>query len=211
MSDPVQGRDKARVFRRNPDSTRRKLLEAAAEEIFTQGFRTASLDNILKKTGVTKGALYHHFPNKQALGYAVLEELIFPEAATGWEPLWDESLNPIDALTGILEHDKVRRGPERANQGCPINNLVQEMSGVDEGFRERLMKFQRRWILAVEKALLRGQAAGQVRADVDALQTATLLVASYEGCAGIAKVHRDKSRFASCVDAIIVFLNGLRA
>lgn len=197
--------------RRNPDTTRRRILEAAHEEIFGQGFRAASLDNILKKTGVTKGALYHHFPNKQALGYAVLEEIIFPEAARGWEPLRDETERPLDVLIDVLEADKRRFGGERASRGCPINNLVQEMSAADEGFRERLANFQSRWIRAVEKVLQRAQAAGQVRADINARQAATLVVSSYEGCSGLAKVNRDANCFGSCIDAIVIFLNGLRA
>lgn len=40
------------------------------------GFQAASLNNILAKTGLTKGALYHHFPDKDRLGYAVIEEVI---------------------------------------------------------------------------------------------------------------------------------------
>jgi len=52
--------------------TRRKILESAFHEIHRNGFQAASLNPILERTGVTKGALYHHFPNKQTLGYAVL-------------------------------------------------------------------------------------------------------------------------------------------
>ena len=57
-------------------STRQEILESAFQEIHRNGFQAASLTSILERTGVTKGALYHHFPNKQALGYAVLEEVV---------------------------------------------------------------------------------------------------------------------------------------
>jgi len=62
---PVEGRP------RDPQATRQALLLAAFEEIHEQGFRAASLDRILERAGCTKGALYHHFENKTALGYAV--------------------------------------------------------------------------------------------------------------------------------------------
>ena len=61
---------------RNPDLTRKSLLRAAFQEIYESGFQAASLDKILSKAGVTKGALYHHFSSKQKLGYAVVDELI---------------------------------------------------------------------------------------------------------------------------------------
>ena len=63
------------ITRRNPKATRELLLEAAFWEIFRSGFQAASLDAILKETGVTKGALYPHFPSKAALGHAVIDEV----------------------------------------------------------------------------------------------------------------------------------------
>ena len=62
--------------KREPDITRQKILEAAYEEIHRCGFQAASMNDILRKAGVTKGALYHHFSGKKDLGYAVLEEII---------------------------------------------------------------------------------------------------------------------------------------
>src|SRR6202044_3625075 len=64
---------------RDPERTRERLLRAASREIYRSGFQSASLDRILVSAGVTKGALYHHFENKEALGYAVVEEVISPD------------------------------------------------------------------------------------------------------------------------------------
>jgi len=57
-------------------ATRQIILQAAFDEIHARGFQGASLSKILSSTQVTKGALYHYFPNKLALGYAVVEEHI---------------------------------------------------------------------------------------------------------------------------------------
>ena len=70
------GEDTGERRSRDPDVTRNKLLQAAFEEIYRRGFQAASLDTILIKAGVTKGALYHHFPDKAALGYAVVDEVV---------------------------------------------------------------------------------------------------------------------------------------
>ncbi|MDX1455432.1 MAG: TetR/AcrR family transcriptional regulator [Gammaproteobacteria bacterium] len=196
--------------RRNPDETRLVLLTAAFEEIHAQGFRKASLDNILKRTGVTKGALYHHFPNKAALGYAVLDEVIMPEYVKIWSPVLDEKLNPVDALVAILERHCSPDFEEQVNLGCPVNNLVQEMSGVDEGFRERLKMMLDEWIRGVRSALERGQANGQVRDDIDADDTARIIVATFEGCTGFAKCSQDPTVFQDSIKALVRFCNGLR-
>jgi AcrR family transcriptional regulator len=52
------------------------LLRAAFREVYPSGFRTADVDAILAAAGVTKGALYHHFESKEALGHAVVDEVI---------------------------------------------------------------------------------------------------------------------------------------
>jgi TetR/AcrR family transcriptional regulator, transcriptional repressor for nem operon len=62
--------------RRNPQGTRERLLQAAFQEIYKSDFRGTNLETILRATGATKGAMYHHFASKEALGYAVVDEII---------------------------------------------------------------------------------------------------------------------------------------
>lgn len=57
------------------DATRAALLDTAAQMFAVGGFVRTSLDDIATATQVTRGAVYHHFENKQALFEAVLESL----------------------------------------------------------------------------------------------------------------------------------------
>lgn len=198
------------LHRRNPDQTRQAILDAAFEEIHAQGFRSASLDNILKKTGLTKGALYHHFPNKAELGYAVLDEMIMPHYHRDWQPLLDEKRDPVDALVTVIDHVCTERVGEYLVMGCPVNNLVQEMSGLDEGFRKRLLIMLNSWVGAIAKALVRGQEMGAVRKDVDPTDTARLIVSTFQGCAGFAKCSQDGEVFRDCMRSLSRFCEGLR-
>jgi len=194
---------------RNPDQTRETILLAAFEEIYQQGFRKASLDNILSRTGVTKGALYHHFPNKMALGYAVVDEIIVPHAELRWQRLQDESSNPIDTLIDIGENSELPIERD-VSLGCPINNLAQEMAGLDEGFRERLNRFLDRWRDAIEAALHRGQHNGQVRTDIDAHEVAAFMVAAFEGAYGLAKCAGREEVLGTCLSGLNTYVNSLR-
>ncbi len=195
---------------RNPDQTRESLLLAAFEEIYHQGFRQASLDNILRRTGVTKGALYHHFPNKMALGYAVVDEIIVPHGETRWRRLGDESLNPIDTLIEIGEEEPFPFARD-VKLGCPINNLAQEMAGIDAGFQERLNRFLDRWRNAIEFALQRGQRAGQVRHDIDPREVAAFMVGAFEGAYGLAKCAGSEEVLETCLNGLKSYANSLRA
>src|SRR6202521_3067777 len=130
---------KRRVPRlRNPERTRERLLQAAFREVYRYGFQSAGIDTILAATNVTKGALYYHFESKEALGYAIIEEIISEITRDRWVlPLQrSKDKNPVDALIGIVQAIPAR--PRDVRNGCPLVNLAQEMSLLDEQFRKRL-------------------------------------------------------------------------
>lgn len=195
--------------RRAPDATRQRLLGRAFEEIHRHGFRAASLDSILADAGVTKGALYHHFGNKAELGYAVVDEVVRPIVEQGWRRVL-EAADPVDAAIRLIR-DRLKSGGEAALAlGCPFNNLAQEMSPVDEGFRRRLAAILEDWRDATAKALRRGQRTGAVRRDVDARTAAVFIIAGVEGCIGMAKAAGSREVLEAGFRGLIDYLEHLR-
>lgn len=174
---------------RNPGRTRRLLLLAAFEEIYRSGFRSADLDAILAAAGVTKGALYYHFDNKEALGYAVVDEVIATNLHQKWVQPLRNAKNPIDVLVRIIRSESTKR--EDVQRGCPLLNLSQEMSGLDEGFRKRTARVYQDWHDAMAEALREGQKRKVVRTDIDANETATFLIAAWEGYVVLGKNSQD--------------------
>ena len=94
--------------------------------------------------------------------------------------------------------------------GCPVNNLVTEMSGVDEGFRRRLAKVLDEWKDTISDGLRRGQQAGLVRSGIDPVAVATFYVASYQGACGFAKNAHDIAPFVACREGLDEHLKSLR-
>lgn len=193
------------------DQTRSDLLEAAFGEIHAQGFRAASLDNILKKTEVSKGALYHHFPNKKALGYAVLDEVIKPQSEEKWQRLRNPDNNPLDILIEIGCQMAEEATQESILLGCPICNLVNEMASIDGGFQERLAKFRSEWHIEIIDAIERGQANGQVLADVEPLAVANFLLATHDGASSVGKATQSVEAYKRCVNETRRYIECLRA
>jgi AcrR family transcriptional regulator len=62
------------------EATRRELVDAATRLFAREGYEQTSIESVLRETGVSRGALYHHFASKEALFEAVLDEL---QAACG--------------------------------------------------------------------------------------------------------------------------------
>jgi len=174
---------------RDPERTRKRLLQAAFQEIHRSGFRSADVDAILAKAGVTKGALYYHFDSKEALGYAVVDEVIASNLHQKWVQPLRNAQNPIDVLIRIIQSESLKR--EDVQRGCPLLNLSQEMSGLDEGFRRRTAQVYKDWHVAMAEALRQGQKRRVVRSDINANETAMFLIAAWEGYVVLGKNSQD--------------------
>ena len=193
---------------RDPVRTRQRLLQAAFQEVYHSGFQGSDLEAILDRAGVTKGALYHHFENKEALGYAVVDEVLATRMRDKWLRPLERARNPIDALARIVQSTSTK--PEWLRGGCPMNNLAQEMSPLDEGFRKRLAKLFSGWYDGIAAALREGQKRGLVRSDVDPNERAIFLVAVYEGYLSLAKNSQDARVLRAGKRMLILHLESLR-
>ena len=194
---------------RHTDLTRDKLLNAAFCEMHRQGYQAASIANILHDTGLTKGALYHHFPTKHELGLAVIDEIIRNRLEQLIFLPIRESAEPVAALLAVIGTLGNRNDPEFVKLGCPLNNLMQEMSPLDDAFKERLNAILATWGRTVEDALARGQQAGTVRADVDCQAAALFIVSAWEGCIGIAKSLQSTAGFSVCMAQLQQYVRSL--
>jgi TetR/AcrR family transcriptional repressor of nem operon len=193
------------------ETTRQRILSAAFQEFYRYGFQGGSLNRIVEEIGLTKGALFHHFAGKQELGYAVVDEVIWPRFRANWiEPL-QQSEDPIEDTKRLLLHMAQKGGPAgNLVQGCPVNNLAQEMSPLDEEFRQRLEKIYAAWRLVFETALAQGIKVGKVRKDVSPAKVAAFLVAALTGIVGTVKNAQDRQLLRTAGAALLDYLESLR-
>ena len=192
------------------DGTRRRILEAAFAEFYRNGFQGGSLNRIVEAAGTTKGALFHHFTGKQDLGYAVVDEIIEPLLMRRWlDPLGGSS-DPVAEITQSFRRF-VAADIESGSwlQGCPLNNLAQEMSPLDEGFRSRIDAMYTTWRDGFSAALQRGIDAGKVRADVDPPAVAALLVAAQMGIWGTGKSSRSQETMIRATEAVCDYIDSI--
>ena len=194
---------------RDPERTRERLLQAGFREVYRSGFQGAGVDSILAATNVTKGALYYHFGSKEALGYAIVEEIIAKLVRDRWlRPMLGNG-QPIDILIGIVRRTPVR--PEEVRSGCPLLNLAQEMSPLDEQFRKRLERIFQAWQEGVATLLRKGQSEGTVRCDLNPDEIASFLIAMVEGYVSLAKNAQDAKVWEVGIRNIVGWLRSLRA
>ncbi|HBI46157.1 MAG TPA: hypothetical protein DDY78_25385 [Planctomycetales bacterium] len=124
-------------------ATREKILQAAARLFALKGYHDAKLEEVLYAAQVTKGAFFHHFRDREDLGFAVLDwhmeqrrqllDVIEQELplAKQVDPL-QQVFRRLDAV-----QEMVRRR-EGCKGGCIIGNMSTALSDCHDGFRKRL-------------------------------------------------------------------------
>lgn len=199
------------VRKRDPEGTRERLLGAAFGEIYANGYTAASMDRIVAESGVTKGALYHHFGSKKALAQAMIEGTIREMVVNSFLGPLEIAQDPIDGIQRCISERLESVTPETVVCGCPLNNLAQELSGSDDDFQAQIDNLYEEWRDSIAEALVRGQKSGHVRADVDAKDVATFTIAAIAGSAGFAKSARDIDVARSSMRVLCTYLDTLRA
>ncbi len=198
------------VVTKNSERTRGKILEAAFDEFYKNGFQGGSINRIVHGAGTTKGALFHHFDGKDDLGYAVIDEVVQPKMRASWLAPLANSTDPIGDLKRTFRRFRKEEIQHGLVQGCPLNNLAQEMSPLDEGFRKRIEKIYTSWRKCLEVAFARGIKAGKVRKGVSPRKVAAFIVAAQAGIIGTAKNSQSEELLTQAGGALFDYLNSLR-
>lgn len=178
-------------------STRDKLVDAAMELFYFQGYEGTSIADILQRAGVNSGSLYYFFRGKEDLLLAVLQkykELLYQEVI---DPAFAKTADPIERIFVLL--DNYRQGLQFTHftGGCPIGNLALELRETHEEARRLIAENFDGWRDAVRKTL--DDAAGRFPAHVDREQLATFILTVMEGGVMQARAHGSIEPFDACV------------
>ena len=188
-----------------PD-TRDKILFAAYKEIHVNGFQSASLSNILARTGLTKGALYHHFRDKTELGYAVVDEVIARRIHLSFIQPCEHLDNPIEGFIAYIQNAGNTFSMTDIELGCPLAVLAQEMAPIDEGFRTRLTAIYEQWHRSIADLLQRAKQMDLIIDEVEPYTMAVTMVAIMEGALNAAKVSQSLDKLYLCGQGLVQLL-----
>lgn len=163
------------------DSARHSIIREGARLIHSRGYNRTGLSDILQAAGVPKGSFYFYFRSKDDFGLAVIDaywEFIRTMADTY---LADKDTPPLKRLADFMDayQDIFEKMDWRC--GCPIGNLMQEMSDLNEAFREKVGDVYARMQEALRRCLLEAQEIGELPAGMDAGETARFILNSWEG------------------------------
>jgi TetR/AcrR family transcriptional regulator, transcriptional repressor for nem operon len=189
ISTSVTG-PKTKTPRRNdPQGLRGRILDVAAALFQTRGYHATSMQDLMKETRVTGGALHHHFPTKKSLALAVFKERVAVSVREAW-------IDPIRLSSSFGEgvstvFARIIDGVERrgAVTGCPLNNLASELALADATLREAAGAIFTEWQDAIA-ARLQETRGGRHLSKPARAKVATFIVSAYSGAMALAKTEQ---------------------
>lgn len=101
LADPKKRSPRKKTATRDPERTRKTLLQAAIREFTEKGYGGARIDNIAERAGLNKRLLYHYFGDKDALYLAALES-VYVDIRSAEHGLNLEDEDPIEAIRKLV-------------------------------------------------------------------------------------------------------------
>lgn len=115
---------------------RTKLLDAALLMVRGKGFAATSVDELCQAAGVTKGAFFHHFPSKEALGVAAAAHFGAMAAALFAGAPYQARRDPLERILGYVDFRRGLLRGELPEYTCLLGTMVQETYASHPAIRE---------------------------------------------------------------------------
>ena len=160
--------------------TRRHIIEKTAPLFNMNGFDGTSLTDLSRVTGLTKGALYGNFADKEELATEAFRYTISRMRSVGGSSMRSKSTyrEKLDALLGFFLQ-AVLNPPVRG--GCPLLNTAVEADDNRPSMRKVVVEELEKSVNSMTKLLDRGKASGEFKKDFNSREMAMLFFCAIEG------------------------------
>lgn len=185
-----------------PGDGRERILRAATALFAQRGFYAVSISDVAEEAGLVKSAIYHHFPSKEALYIAVLDQACrasraeMEKGAKG--KTWRERLR---GATFVLAHVV---GPRSHILGLIIEGITQIAPGGDPAQADAMVSLRREFVSVLSREIASGIAAGEIKR-LDPDWAAACLIGLVASALQAAPNREEKERVSEALD---LFFNG---
>ncbi len=162
-------------------NTKHRILEHAGRLVRLKGFNHTGIQEILESADVPKGSFYFYFRSKDDLGLALINyyaELLAQKANSLFD---DAEGSPLEKLLAFFQGMRKLFEEDEWRSGCPIGNLSQEMSLLNETFRSNLQRVFNIIQGNIKDYIEQGLAQGDIDPHFDPNDLAQFILDSWEG------------------------------
>ncbi|WP_394777023.1 TetR/AcrR family transcriptional regulator [Flavobacterium sp.] len=191
-------------------NTRFTILNKAFELIYSKGYQTTSIDDIIATTQVTKGAFYYHFKTKDEMGIAIIEEILKPVMMKSFILPIENSIDPLDDFYNMISYLLLEDPFLQVKYGCPVGNLTQEMTPWNTQFSKALSELIEQWKNTIVKVISNAQKNNLIRKEVNGEQVAFFIMSGYWGIRNFGKLQDNNSCYRVYLKEFRNYLNSLK-
>lgn len=173
---------------RNPEYTRNLIISKAISLFNTKGFRGTSLSDITKATGITKGAIYGNFLNKDELAVASFDASVNIVLLDLSKRINAQSTAPLK-LKAIINYYREYIENPPIKGGCPIINTSVEADDTHPKLRFKVVSTIAMIKDSLKKIINRGILENQIIKEIDVELYATMFYATIEGAILMARIE----------------------
>jgi TetR/AcrR family transcriptional regulator, transcriptional repressor for nem operon len=182
-------------MRKDGTQTRQRILDAALQLSLDRGMAAASLDNVIEKAGITKGAFFYHFKSKQALtdelmrGFVGEYEGFFRDLTGRAESLSRDPLQQVLLLVGLAA-DAYKKPPE--NPGCLVASYCYQGDLWTDEARKIFETEFLRWSEWILRKLKQAAKTNPPAVKTDLRQVAEMFTGVFEGAYILGRTYNDR-------------------
>jgi len=194
------------------EQTKHQIIEAATSLFARKGFYGTTISDLTQAVGLTKGALYYHFKDKDDIFFAVVDSVRRIWEKSVGEEIENASTSTTIEQMNILFKKHAEMISENEFMCLVMSNLMNEMESVNPKFSSVLEEIYEDFIHFVNVLVQQGQMKGEIRKDIDSLLISINIVGTLKaiGCyPQLKKIHVDRRAMADCI--LKIFLEGLKA
>ncbi len=157
-------------------------IQTTGLELFYQnGYYNTSIDDILKKLSLSKGAFYYHFQSKEEFFITIAQTNLFRKVYHQLIAPLEGKEDPLNTILNCLENDLKRAEENFLDYGFVLGNFINEFNGKNPEIMSYLLDIVTVWKVNLVTLLQKGKTDGYISRHVDSEGLATYLVSSYMG------------------------------
>jgi TetR/AcrR family transcriptional regulator, transcriptional repressor for nem operon len=157
------------------------IIKQGALLVHSKGYNNTGLSDILNAAGVPKGSFYFYFKSKDDFGLALLDYYWeFIKGMIGVH-FTNEGAPPLKRLENFMDAYQRLFTKMGFKGGCPIGNLMQEMSDLNEDFRAKVDDIYSRMKASIARLLQEAYEKGDLADSADLDNMAQFILNSWEG------------------------------
>jgi AcrR family transcriptional regulator len=182
------------------EATRHRIIEAAAAEMREHGVVVTTLDDVRNRAHVSKGQLFHYFPDGK-------EELLLAVAEFEAGRVLDDQQPQLGNLTTWAAwtewRDIVVARYRAQGMDCPLSALMSQVGRSTPGARAVVSELMSQWEALVRAGIEELQSTGEADADLDAGQVAAALIAGIQGGVGMLMTTGSTHHLEAAIDLVL--------